>query len=98
MSILVGRLLSVAGQSQFAKDAQNFYSGWVLMVVFTFISPLKVPAHRIDKRFFIGEYFGKGTFECCGAMPSGQRCSKLLLWLGFNDGFHFDFSIESNGS
>ena len=26
-------------------------------------------------------------------MPSGRRCSKLLLWMGFNDGFLFDFPI-----
>ena len=81
-----------------AKNASNFCSGWVSMMVFTLIFPLKVLAHGIDKGFVIGEYFGTGTFECCGAMPSGQRCSKLLLWMGFNDGFHYYFPIESNGS
>ena len=81
-----------------AKDGPNFCSGWVSMVVFTLIFPLKVPADRLDKGFVIGEYFATGTFECCGAMSSGQRCSKLLLWMGFNDGFHFDFSLESTSS
>ena len=75
-----------------AKDAPNFCSGWVSMVVFTLIFPLKVPAHRLDKEFVIGEYFATGTFKCCRAMPSGHECSKLLLWMGFNDCFHFDFS------
>ena len=98
MDILVRGLLSVVGQCQVAKDAPNFCSGWVSMMVFTLIFPLKVLAHRLDKGFVIGEYFGTGTFECCGAMPSGHGCSKLLLWMGFNDGFHFDFPIESTGS
>ena len=95
---MVRGLLSVGGQCQVAKDAPNFCSGWVSMMVFTLIFPLKVLAHRLDKGFVIGEYFGTGTFECCEAMPSGQRCSKLLLWMGFNGGFHFDFPIESTGS
>ena len=90
--------MSVAGQCQVAMDAPNFCSGWVSMMVFSLIFPLKVPAHRLDKGFVIGEYFGTGTFECCGAMPSGQRWSKLLLLMGFNGGFHFDFPIESTGS
>ena len=98
MSILVGGLLSVAGQCQVAKDGPNFCSGWVSMVVFTLIFPLKVTAHRLDKRFVIGEYFVMGTFKCCGAMPKGLKCSKLLLLMGFNGGFHFDFPIESTGS
>ena len=98
MSILVRGLFSVAGQCQVAKEAPNFCSGWVSMVVFKLIFPLKVLAHRLEKGFVIGEYFGTGTFECFGAMQIGQRCSKLLLWMEFNDGFHFDFSIESTGS
>ena len=98
MSIFVQGLLSVAGQCQVAKDAPNFCSGWDSMMVFTLIFPLKVPVHRLDKGFVIGEYFDKGTFECSGAMSSGQRCSKLLLWMGFNGGFHFYFPIESTGS
>ena len=79
MSILVRGHLSVAGQCQVAKDAPNFCSGWVSMMVFTFIFPLKVLAYRLDKVFVIGEHFGMGTFDCCGAMPSGNGCSKLLL-------------------
>ena len=61
------------------------------MMVFTLIFPLKVMAHRLDKGFVIGEYFGTGTFECYGAMPIGHGCSKLLLWMGSKDCFHFDF-------
>ena len=98
MSIFIQGLLTVGEQCQVAEDAPNFCSGWVTMMVFILIFPLNVPAHRLDKGFFIGEYFGTGTFECWWAMPSGQRCSKLLLWMGFNDGFHFDFPIESTGS
>ena len=98
MSILVRVLLSFARQCQVAKDAQKFCSGWVSILVFTLIFPLKVLAHRLDKGFVIGEYFGMGTFECYGAILSGKRCSKLLLWIGVNDGFHFDFSVESTGS
>ena len=81
-----------------AKDAPNFCSERVSASVFTLIVPLKVPPPKFNKGFVIVGYFGTGTFECSGAMPSGQRCSKLLLWMGFNDGFHFDFLIESNGS
>ena len=79
MDILVRGLLSVAGQYQVAKDAPNFCSEWVSVSVFTLIVPLKEPAPKFDKGFVIGGYFGTGTFECCGAMLSGQRCSKLLL-------------------
>ena len=56
------------------------------------LSPIfQVLAHRLDKRFVIGNYFGTGTFERFVVMPSGNGCSKLLLWMGFYDGFHFDF-------
>ena len=79
MDILVRGLLSVGGQCQVAKDAPNFCSEWVSVSVFTLIVPLKEPAPKFDKGFVIGGYFGTGTFECCGAMLSGQRCSKLLL-------------------
>ena len=96
MSILVWGLLSVGGQCQVAKDDSNFC--FRFFSVFTLIVPLKVPPTKLDKGFVIDGYFGRGTFECCGAMPSGQRCSKLLLWMGFNDGFHFDFPVESTGS
>ena len=65
---------------------------------FSLILALKVPAPKLDKGFAIGKYFGTGTFECWWAMPSGQRCSKLLLWMGSNDCFLFDFGIESTGS
>ena len=88
----------IVGQCQVAEDAPNFYSGWVSMMVFTLIFPLKVLAHRLDKGFVIGENFGIGTFECCGAMPSGQRCSKLLLSMGLSHCFHFDCPLESTGS
>ena len=98
MDVLVRGLLSVGGQCQEAKDALNFCSEWVTLCVPTLIVPLKVPAPKFDKGFVIGGYFGTGTFECWWAMPSGQRCSKLLLWMGFINGFHFDFPIESNGS
>ena len=77
-----------------AKDAPNFCSEWVSVSVFTLIVPLKVPPPKFDKGFVIGGYFGTGTFECCGAMPKGQKCSKLLLLMGFNGGFHFDFPIK----
>ena len=79
MDILVRGLLSVGGQCQVAKDAPNFCSEWVSVSVFTLIVPLKEPAPKFDKGFVIGGYFGTGTFECCGAMPSGQRFSKILL-------------------
>ena len=71
MSILIRGLSSVGGQCQVAEDAPNFCSGWVSMMVFTLIIPLKVPAHRLDKGFVIGEYFRTGTYDYCGAMPSG---------------------------
>ena len=54
-----------------AEDAPNFCSGWVSMMVFSMIFPLKVLAHRLDKGFVIGEYFRTGTFECFRAMPRG---------------------------
>ena len=95
MDILVRGLLSVAGQYQVAKDAPNFCSEWVSVSVFTLIVPLKVPPPKFDKGFDIGEYFGKGTFECCGAMPISHGCSKLLLWMGSNDCIHFDFPHRS---
>ena len=98
VSILVRVLLSFAGQCQVAKDAQKFCSGWVSILVFTLIFPLKVLAHRLDKGFIIGEYFGKGTFECWWAMPSDQRSSKLLLSMGFSQCFHFDCPLESTAS
>ena len=79
MNIFVQGLLSVGGQCQVGKDAPNFYSEWVSVSVFTLIVPLKVPLPKLDKEFVIGGYFGTGTFECWWAMPSGQRCSKLLL-------------------
>ena len=47
-------ILSVAGECQVAKDAPNFCSGWVSMMVFSLIFPLKVLAHRLDKGFVIG--------------------------------------------
>ena len=72
MDILVQGLLSVGGQCQVAKDAPNFCSEWVSVSVFTLIVPLKVEPPKFDKGFFIGGYFGMGTFECCWAMPSGQ--------------------------
>ena len=78
--------------------ALNFSSEWVSVSVFTLIVPSKVPPPKFDKGFVIGGYFGTETFEYWWAMPIGQRCSKLLLWMGFNDGFHFDFPIESTGS
>ena len=80
-----------------AKDSPQFCSEWVPMTVFSLILALKVPAPKLDKVLVIGKYFGTGTFECCGAMPSGQRVSKLLLWIGSNDGFHFEFPIEGTG-
>ena len=98
MDILVLGLLSVGGQCQVANDAPNFCSGWVPMTVLSLILASKVPPPKFDRGFVIGKYFGTGTFECCGAMPSGQRCSNLLLWIGFNVGFHFGFPIESTGS
>ena len=98
MDILVQGLLSVGGQCQVANDAPNFCFEWVPMTVFSLILALKVLPPKLDKGFVIGKYFGTGTFECCGAMPSGQRCSKLLLWMGSNDCFLFDFGIESTGS
>ena len=91
--------LSVCGgQCQVAEDDSNFCSGWVSMMVFNLIFLLKLLAHRLDKGFVIGEYFGTGNFECWWAIPNGQRCSKLLLRMGLNDGFHFDFPVESTGS
>ena len=54
--------MSVVGQCQVAKDAPNFCSGWVSLMVFTLIFPLKVLAHRLDKGLVIGEYFGTGYF------------------------------------
>ena len=36
------------------------------------LSPIfQVSAHRLDKRFVIGKYFGTGTFECCGVILIG---------------------------
>ena len=93
MSILVRGLLSVDGQCRVAEDALNFCSGLVLMMVFTLIFLLKVPAHRLDKGFVIRKYFGTGTFECFRAMPIGQRFSKFLLWMDSHDCFFFDFGI-----
>ena len=98
MSILVRGLLSVSGQCKLDKDAPNFCSGWSSMMVFTLIFPLKVPAHRLDKGFFIDEYFGTGTFECCRAMPSGKRCSKLCSGWVSSMVFTLSFTIESTGS
>ena len=92
-SILVQVLLSVVRQCQVAKDSPKLCSGWVPMTVFSLILELKVLAPELDKGFVIGMYFGMGTFECCRAMPSGQRFSKLLLWIGSNDSFHFEFPI-----
>ena len=79
MDVLVRGLLSVGGQCQVAKDALNFCSEWVTLCDSTLIVPMKVPAPKLDKVFVIGGYFGMGTFECWWVMPSGQRCSKLLL-------------------
>ena len=62
------------------------------------IVPLKVPAPKLDKGFVIGGYFGTRTLECWKAMPSGQRCSKLLLWMDFSLCFLFDCPLESNAS
>ena len=64
MIIFIRGLLSVAGQWQVAKDAPNFCSGLVSMMVFSLIIPLKVLARRLDKGFVNGEYFCTGTFEC----------------------------------
>ena len=97
MDIFVEGLLSVDGQCQVAKDAPNFCPEWVSFSVFTLI-PLERTSFQILQGFVIGGYFGTGSFECCWAMPSGQRCSKLLLLMGFNGGFYFDFPIESTGS
>ena len=44
---------------------------------------LKVPAHRREKGFVIGEYFRTGTFECCGAMPSGHGGGDSFLLTSF---------------
>ena len=71
MDILVQGLLSVGGQCQVAKDAPNFCSGWVSIMVFSLIFPFKVLAHRLDKGFVIDEYFDTGTFECWWSMSSG---------------------------
>ena len=64
MDILVRGLLSFGGQCQVAKDSLIFCFEWVLVSVFTLIVPLKVLAPKFDKGFFIGKYFGTGTFEC----------------------------------
>ena len=80
MDILVRGLLSVGGQCQVAKHAPNFCSEWVSVSVFTLIVSMKVRPPKLDKGFVIGKYFGKGTFECCGAMPMGQRPSRVLCW------------------
>ena len=98
MNIIVQGLLSVGGQCQVGKDATNFCSEWVSVSVFTLIVPLKVPPPKLEKGFVIGGYFGTGTFECWGAMPIGQRCSKLLLWMGFSQCFNFDCPLESTAS
>ena len=66
--------------------------------VFSFDCPLESTTPKFDKGFIIGGYFGTGTFECWWAMPCGQRCSKLLLWMGLSHCFHFDCPLESTGS
>ena len=98
VDILVRGLLSVGGQCQVAKDASNLCSQWVSVSVLTLIVPWKVTPPKLYKGIVIDEYFGIGTFECWWAMPSGQRCSKLLLWMGFSQCFHFDCPLESRAS
>ena len=86
--------MSVGGQCKVANDAPNFCSGWLSMMVFSLMSPLEVQPHRLDKGFVKGKYFGTGTFECWWAMSSGQRCSKLFLYMAFNDGFLFESTFS----
>ena len=71
MSTFIQGFLSAAGQCQEAKDAPNFCSGMVSIMVFTLIFQLKLTAHKLDKGFVVGEYFCTGTFECWWALSSG---------------------------
>ena len=36
------------------------------MMVFSLMSPLKVPAHNLDKEFVIGKYYGMGLLSIDG--------------------------------
>ena len=83
------------GNAKWPIYALNFSSEWVSVSVFTLIVPSKVPPPKFDKEFVIGGYFGKGTFEYWWAMPSGQRCFKLMLSMGFSQCFLFDCPLES---
>ena len=66
MDILVWGLLSVVWQCQVAKNAANCCFGWLSMMVFSLMSPLKVHAHNLDKEFVIGKYYGMGLLSIDG--------------------------------